>query len=46
MDLKSAFLNGYINDLVFVEQPLIFEDNKTQPYVQAQESIIWIKTSA
>jgi hypothetical protein len=28
MDAKSAFLNGYINEEVYVEQPLGFEDNK------------------
>ena len=28
MDVKSAFLNGYINELVYVEQPLDFEDEK------------------
>jgi hypothetical protein len=27
MDVKSAFLNGYINE-VYVEQPLGFEDDK------------------
>jgi hypothetical protein len=26
MDVKSAFLNGFINELVHVEQPLGFED--------------------
>jgi hypothetical protein len=28
MDVKSAFLNGYINKEVYVEQPLGFEDDK------------------
>jgi hypothetical protein len=27
MDVKSVFLNGYINELVYVEQP-DFEDEK------------------
>ena len=26
MDVKSAFLNGFINELVFVDQPPGFED--------------------
>ena len=28
MDIKSAFLNGYINEEVYVEQPPDFEDDK------------------
>ena len=28
MDVKSAFLNGYINEEVYVEQPPNFEDDK------------------
>jgi hypothetical protein len=33
MDVKSAFLNGYINELVYVEQPPSFEDDKKPNYV-------------
>ena len=33
MDVKSAFLNGYINKLVYVEQPLSFEDEKKPNHV-------------
>jgi hypothetical protein len=31
MDVKSAFLNGYINEFVYVEQPPGFEDEKKNP---------------
>ena len=33
MDVKSAFLNGYINEEVYVEQPPSFEDDKKPNYV-------------
>ena len=33
MDVKSAFLNGLINELVFVEQPPGFEDPRYPNYV-------------
>ena len=33
MDVKSAFLNGLINELVFVEQPPRFEDPKRPNHV-------------
>ena len=33
MDVKSAFLNGCINKLVYVEQPPSFEDGKKPNYV-------------
>ena len=33
MDAKSAFLNGYINELVYVEQPPSFEDDKKPNHV-------------
>jgi hypothetical protein len=29
MDIKSAFLNGYINEEVYVEQPLGFEERRS-----------------
>jgi hypothetical protein len=31
--VKSAFLNGYINELVYVEQPPGFEDDKKPNHV-------------
>ena len=33
MDVKSAFLNGYINEEVYVEQPPGFEDTKKPNHV-------------
>jgi hypothetical protein len=33
MDMKSAFLNGYINKLVYAEQPSGFEDEKKLNHV-------------
>ena len=33
MDVKSAFLNGYINELVYVEKPPSFEDEKKPNHV-------------
>jgi hypothetical protein len=33
MDGKSAFLNGYINELVYIDQPLGFEDPRYPNHV-------------
>ena len=33
MDVKSAFLNGYINKKVYVEQPPSFKDDKNPNHV-------------
>ena len=40
IDVKSAFLNGYINELVYVEQPPRFEDpnNPNHVYCDAPAS--------
>ena len=47
MDVKSVFLNGYINEEVYVEQPPSFEDNKKPDHacVQVEECIVWVKAS-
>ena len=33
IDVKSAFLNGFINELVYVDQPLGFEDPRHSNHV-------------
>jgi len=33
MDVKTAFLNGYINELVYVEQPPCFKDPRYPKHV-------------
>ncbi|WVZ64566.1 hypothetical protein U9M48_014064 [Paspalum notatum var. saurae] len=33
MDVKSTFLNGYINELVYVDQPPGFEDPRKPNHV-------------
>jgi hypothetical protein len=33
IDVKSTFLNEYINELVYVEQPFGFEDDKKPNHV-------------
>jgi hypothetical protein len=33
IDVKSVFLNGYINKLVYIEQPPSFEDEKKPNHV-------------
>jgi hypothetical protein len=33
MDVKSVFLNGYINELVYVEQPPDFKDDKKPDHI-------------
>ena len=33
MDVKSAVLNGYINELVYIEQPPSFKDEKKPNHI-------------
>jgi hypothetical protein len=33
MDVKSAFLNVYVNELVYVEQPPSFENEKKPNHI-------------
>jgi hypothetical protein len=41
MDLKSAFLNGKINELVYVEQPPDFEDSKKSNHVYKLSKVLY-----
>jgi len=47
MDVKSAFLNGYIDEEVYVSQPQGFGRSQvSQSCLQAKESNVWLETSA
>jgi hypothetical protein len=41
MDVKSAFLNGPIQELVYVEQPLSFEDPKFPNHVYKLQKALY-----
>jgi len=41
MDVKSAFLNGYINELVYVEQPPNFEDTRYPKHVYRLSKVLY-----
>ena len=41
MDVKSAFLNGYINEEVYFEQPPSFKDDKKPDHVYKLEKTLY-----
>jgi hypothetical protein len=46
MDVKSAFLNGFIAEEIYVEQPPGFENHEFPNHVFFIKSFIWFKTSS
>ena len=46
MDVKSSFLNGFINKEVYVSQPPSFEDHQHLNHVhKLKKGLAWIQTS-
>jgi hypothetical protein len=46
IDVKSVFLNGYINEEVYVKQPPDFEDYKKPNHVyKLKKGIVWLEAS-
>jgi hypothetical protein len=41
MDVKSVFLNGFINELVYVDQPLGFEDPRYPNHVYRLSKVLY-----
>jgi hypothetical protein len=41
MDVKIAFLNGYINEEIYVEKPPSFEDDKKPNYVHKLKKALY-----
>ena len=45
MDMKSAFLNSPLSELVYVEQPSGFEDPKYPNHIYKLDKALWAQTS-
>jgi len=43
MDVKRAFLNGFINEEVYVSQPLDFEDHQHPNHVYKLKKALYVK---
>ena len=46
MDVKTTFLNGTIDEEVYIEQPEGFQINNKDTCLQTQEIPIWFKASS
>ena len=44
MDVNTTFLNGVVEEEVYLEQPLGFETHDRQTRVQIEEGLVWIET--
>ena len=45
MDVKTTFLNGVVEDEVYIAQPLTFETHERQTRVKIEEILVRIETS-